>query len=31
MMELQQETAMAKVRFHWGIFIPALLVALEPV
>jgi hypothetical protein len=28
MMELQQETTLAKVRLHWGIFIPALLLAL---
>jgi hypothetical protein len=30
MMELQQETTVAKVRLHWGIFIPVLLFALFP-
>jgi PH (Pleckstrin Homology) domain-containing protein len=28
MMELRQETTLAKVRLHWGIFIPVLLLAL---
>jgi Bacterial PH domain len=28
MMESQQETTLAKVRLHWGIFIPALMVAV---
>jgi len=27
-MELQEETTLAKVRLHWGIFIPALLLTL---
>jgi hypothetical protein len=27
MMDLQQETTLAKVRLHWGIFIPVLLCA----
>ena len=31
MMELQQETTLAKVRLHWGIFIPVLLFALLPI
>jgi uncharacterized membrane protein YdbT with pleckstrin-like domain len=31
MMELQQETTLAKVRLHWGIFIPVLLFALCPI
>jgi len=30
-MELQQETTLAKVRLHWGIFIPVLLFAFCPV
>jgi len=31
MMELQQETTLAKVRLHWGVFIPVLLFAFCPV
>ncbi|MGA2175359.1 MAG: PH domain-containing protein [Verrucomicrobiota bacterium] len=31
MMELEQETTLAKVRLHWIIFIPVLLVALGPI
>jgi uncharacterized membrane protein YdbT with pleckstrin-like domain len=31
MMESQQETTLAKVRLHWGIFIPVLLFALFPI
>ena len=27
MMKLQQETTLAKVRLHWGIFIPVVLFA----
>jgi len=30
-MQLRQETTLAKVRLHWGIFIPVLLVALVPI
>jgi uncharacterized membrane protein YdbT with pleckstrin-like domain len=29
-MESQQETTLAKVRLHWGIFVPALLLAFLP-
>jgi uncharacterized membrane protein YdbT with pleckstrin-like domain len=30
-MELKQETTLAKVRLHWGIFIPVLLFAFLPI
>ena len=30
-MELEQETTLARVRLHWGIFIPVLLFALFPI
>jgi uncharacterized membrane protein YdbT with pleckstrin-like domain len=31
MMDLKQETTLAKVRLHWGIFIPVLLSAFGPI
>jgi hypothetical protein len=31
MMNLEQEATVAKVRLHWGIFIPAILLALLPI
>jgi hypothetical protein len=31
LMDSPQETTLAKVRLHWGIFIPTLLIALGPI
>jgi hypothetical protein len=31
MMEWREETTLARVRLHWGIFIPALLVGFVPI